>query len=72
MSGQGNLCLSECGRAHEASFRVSVCDCPPSEVGREGRDPLPDKAGESTLMSRSGGEKELRLRGAGKLGVPLQ
>ena len=34
---------------------------------REGRDPFPDKAGESTLMSRSGGEKRLRLNGAGKL-----
>ena len=30
-------------------------------------DPFPDKAGESTLMSRSGGEKGLRLSGAGKL-----
>ena len=32
----------------------------------EGREPLPDKAGESTLLSRSGGEKELRGGGAGK------
>ena len=30
--------------------RVSVGDWPPPEVGREGWDPLPDKAGESTLM----------------------
>ena len=39
---------------------------------REGRDPIPDKAGESTLMSRSGGEKGLRLSCARKLGVPLE
>ena len=32
---------------------------------REGRDPFPEKAGESTLMSRSAGEKGLRLSGAG-------
>src|SRR5574342_961418 len=31
-----------------------------------GREPLPDKAGESTLLSRSGGEKGLRGGGAGK------
>ena len=30
------------------------------EVRREGREPLPDHAGESTLLSRSGGEKGLR------------
>ena len=33
----------------------------------EGREPLPDKAGESTLPSRSGGERGLRGGGAGKL-----
>src|SRR5574341_569334 len=32
----------------------------------EGREPLADKAGESTLPSRSGGEKGLRGGGAGK------
>ena len=32
----------------------------------EGREPLPDKAGESTLLSRSGGEKGLRGGGDGK------
>src|SRR5574337_1515956 len=32
----------------------------------EGREPLPDKAGESPLLSRSGGEKGLRGGGAGK------
>ena len=42
------------------------------EVRREGREPLPDKAGESTLLSRSGGEKGLRRSGAGTLGVPLE
>ena len=36
------------------------------EVRPEGREPLPDKAGESTLLSRSGGEKGLRGGGAGK------
>ena len=33
--------------------------------------PLPDHAGESPLLSRSGGEKGLRGSGAGTLGVPL-
>ena len=32
---------------------------------------LPDHAGESPLLSRSGGEKGLRGSGAGTLGVPL-
>src|SRR5574340_159667 len=41
-------------------------DRPHPEVRPEGRDPLPDKAGESTLLSRSGGEKGLRGGGAGK------
>ena len=36
------------------------------EVRPEGREPLPDKAGESTLPFRSGGEKGLRGGGAGK------
>ena len=36
------------------------------EVRPEGREPLPDKAGESTLLSRSGGEKGLRGGGSGK------
>ena len=50
----------------------SVKHRPPHEVGRAGRDPLSNKAGESTLMSRSGGEKGLRLCGARKLSVPLE
>ena len=33
--------------------------------GREGREPIPDHAGESPLLSRSGGEKGLRGSGAG-------
>src|SRR5574338_616793 len=41
-------------------------DRPHPEVRPEGREPLPDKAGESTLLSRSGGEKGLRGGGAGK------
>ena len=38
---------------------------------RERREPLQDKTGESTLLSRSGGEKGLRGSGAGTLGVAL-
>ena len=41
------------------------------EVRREGPEPLPDKAGYSTLPSRSGGDKGLRTSGAPNLGVPL-
>ena len=33
---------------------------------------FPDHAGESPLLSRSGGEKGLRGSGAGTLGVPLE
>ena len=39
---------------------------------REGREPLPDHAGESPLLLRSGGEKGLRGSGARTLGVPLR
>ena len=39
---------------------------------REVRDPLPDHAGESTFLSRSGGEKWLIGSGARNLGVPLE
>src|SRR5574341_2380333 len=45
---------------------MSSLDPPHPEVRPEGREPLPDKAGESTLLSRSGGEKGLRGGGAGK------
>ena len=38
-------------------------------ASREGREPLPDHAGESPLLSRSGREKGLRGSGAGTLGV---
>ena len=39
---------------------------------RQVPEPLPDHAGESPLLSRSGGEKGLRGSGAGTLGVPLE
>src|SRR5574341_1240298 len=45
---------------------MSSRDRPHPEVRPEGREPLSDKAGESTLLSRSGGEKGLRGGGAGK------
>src|SRR5574340_648519 len=41
-------------------------DRPHPEVRPEGPESLPDKAGESTLPSRSGGEEGLRGGGAGK------
>ena len=40
--------------------RISSGDRPHPEVRREGREPLADKAGESTHRSRSEGEKGLR------------
>ena len=43
-----------------------------AEVRREGREPLPDLAGESPLLSRSGEEKGLRGSGAGTLSVHLE
>ena len=54
------------------SSRMSSCDRPPLEVRRQVREPLPDHAGESPLLSRSVGEKGLRGSGAGTLGVPLE
>ena len=51
---------------HEATSGMSSWDRPHPEVRPEGRETLPDKAGESTLPSRSGGEKGLRGGGAGK------
>ena len=39
---------------------------------RERREPLQDKIGESTLLSRTGGEKGPRCSGAGNLGVLLE
>ena len=56
---------------YEATSRISLLDLPLPEVQREARGLFPSKARESTLMSKSGGEKGLRLSGAGKLGVPL-
>ena len=42
------------------------------EMHRERREPLQDKTGESTLLSRSGGEKGPRcMEVAGPLGTPL-
>ena len=41
-------------------IRISSGDRPHPEVRREGREPLADKAGESTHRSRSEGEKGLR------------
>ena len=59
-SGPGKRGLSACGTTHEATSRISSSGWPHPEVRRDGREPLPDKAGESTLLSRSGGEKGLR------------
>ena len=72
LRGRRSWCLSECGTIHEACSRVSMRDRPPPEVRREGRDSVPDKAAESTLMLTSGGENGLRIISAGKLGVPLE
>src|SRR5574337_446632 len=64
--GPGNRGPTECGTTHEATSGMSSWDRPHPEVRPEGREPLPDIAGESTLLSRSGGEKGLRGGGAGK------
>src|SRR5574337_1908619 len=53
--GPGNQGASQCGSTHEATSGMSSLDRPHPEVRPEGREPLPDKAGESTLLSRSGG-----------------
>ena len=45
---------------HEATSQIFSLDRPHPEVRREGWEPLPDKARESTLQSQSGGEKWLR------------
>ncbi len=64
--GPGNRGPTECGTTHEATSGMSSWDRLHPEVRPEVREPLPDKAGESTLLSRSGGEKGLRGGGAGK------
>ena len=64
--GPGNRGASQCGSTHEATSGMSSWARPHPEVRPEGREPLPDKAGESTVLSRSGGEKGLRGGGAGK------
>ena len=53
-SGQENQCRLARGNSHMASLEF------PPEVHQEGRQPLPEKTGESTLLSRSGEEKGLR------------
>ena len=53
-------------RTRSPSLRAGRPDFPGAA-----REPLPDHAGESPLLSRSGGEKGLRGSGAGTLGVPL-
>src|SRR5574340_1778531 len=62
----GNRGPTECRTTQEATSGMSSSDRPHPEVRQEGREPLPDKAGESNLLSRSGGEKGLRGGGAGK------
>ena len=42
---------TECGTTHEATSGMSSWDRPHPEVRPEGRETLPDKAGESTLLS---------------------
>ena len=65
-SGPGHRTPSECGTTREATSQIFSWDRSHPEVRREGREPLPDKAGESTLWPRSGGEKGLRGIGPGK------
>ena len=71
-SGPGNRGLLACRTTHEAMSRISSWDWPHLDVRQEGRERLPDKAGESNLLSRSRGEKSLRWRGSGNLGVLLK
>ena len=58
-SGAGNRGLLERGTIHEATSRTSSLDWCHPEVRHEDREPLPDKAGESTILSRSGAVKGL-------------
>ena len=58
-SGAGNRGLSERGTIHEATSRTSSLDWCHPEVRHEDREPLPDKARESTILSRSGAVKGL-------------
>ena len=50
-SGPGNRGLSERGTIYEATSRISSLDWCHPEVRHEDREPLPDKAGESTILS---------------------
>src|SRR5574339_404880 len=58
--------IHRCASGQGGAKNRSALDRPHPEVRPEGREPLADKAGESTLLSRSGGEKGLRGGGAGK------
>ena len=58
--GPGNRGLSACCTTHEATSRISSGGRPHPEARRKVREPFPNKAGESTLLSGSGGEKGLR------------
>ena len=59
-SGPGNRGRSACGPTHVARLEFPRETGLILRCGREGREPLPDHAGESPLLSRSGGEKGLR------------
>src|SRR5574339_568090 len=58
--------IHRCASGQGGAKNRSALDRPHPEVRPEGREPLADKAGESTLLSRSGGEKVFRGGGAGK------
>ena len=66
MSRGSTGALGWTGRGGEFVFRqcpgpgALIYETASSEVRGEGREPLEDKAGELTLLSRSGGEKGLR------------
>ena len=64
-------CMFWAGGTLPRICRVGVGEaaCPGMYFGS--MEPLPDHAGESTLLSRSGGEKGLRGSGDRTLGVPL-
>ena len=50
-----NWGLSACGTTHEATSQIFSLDRPHPEVRREGWEPLPDKARESTLSRNQEG-----------------
>ena len=71
MTGTSGL-LSRQSREIYPHLKMRGAKGPPLEVWQECWDSFPDKAGESTLISRWGRAKGLRLRCAGKLSVPLE